>query len=386
MSFKERARLLLLRSLAPTVGRRVHPGSATGNNVVVIRPDHLGDLLLSAPAIRRLRELLPGAKIALLVGPWNQEAAEHIPGIHEVLTLDFPWFDRRPKRARWEPYLLLFREAERLRAYAWDTAVVLRHDFWWGAMLAARAGIPRRIGYAMPETRPFLTQSVPFDPDQHAVAQDLRLVEAALSGEGASPRTSALEFSLSPEEEAFAEDWLGRSRPSGPLVAVHPGAGAPVKRWPTARFAALVVELAEAHGATVVLTGAASEQALVEAVASEAGGVRPLCLIGAGLGQLAAALRRCALAIGVDSGVMHLAEAVGVPTVRLYGPADPAHFGPWREPSRHCVVRAELPCVPCDRLDFSPQELPLHPCIRAITVSAVLKAAEPFLALKPVAS
>ena len=83
--------------------------------------------------------------------------------------------------------------------------------------------------------------------------------------------------------------------------------------------------------------------------------------------------------MGVDSGIMHLAAALGVPTVRLYGPVDPVRFGPWGSPERHRVVRAELPCVPCNRLDFSEDELALHPCVRAITVDAALEAARPFL-------
>ncbi|MFZ1627300.1 MAG: glycosyltransferase family 9 protein, partial [Anaerolineae bacterium] len=92
------------------------------------------------------------------------------------------------------------------------------------------------------------------------------------------------------------------------------------------------------------------------------------------LAQLAALLQRSALVIGLDSGPMHLAAALGVPTIHLYGPVDAASFGPWGDPARHRVITSAWACVPCNRLDFTDADLPLHPCVRAITVEQVLAA------------
>jgi len=96
------------------------------------------------------------------------------------------------------------------------------------------------------------------------------------------------------------------------------------------------------------------------------------------LGQLAALLGRCRVVVGVDSGPMHLAVAQGVPTVHLFGPVDPALFGPWGDPERHRVVILEprLPCMFCNRLDYRVEELSAHPCVRDISGEAVLAAVD----------
>jgi heptosyltransferase-2/heptosyltransferase-3 len=98
-------------------------------------------------------------------------------------------------------------------------------------------------------------------------------------------------------------------------------------------------------------------------------------LVGVPLGLVAAVLARTSLVVGVDSGILHLATAAGAPTVRLVGPVDPGRFGPWGDPALHRTVRADPPCVACNRLDYAGEELALHPCIRAISVEAVLAAA-----------
>jgi len=81
------------------------------------------------------------------------------------------------------------------------------------------------------------------------------------------------------------------------------------------------------------------------------------------------------LVIGVDSGPMHLAVAQGVPTIHLYGPVDHRTFGPWGDLRRHRVVISDLGCIPCNRLDYTPEELEPHPCVRLITEEQVLEEA-----------
>ncbi|MCU0494799.1 MAG: hypothetical protein MUD01_24705, partial [Chloroflexaceae bacterium] len=184
-------RLLFLRLLAllarPFVVRRA---PAIPRRILVIKPDHLGDVLLATPALVRLRESFPQALIVALVGPWAAVVLAHNPTIDALLTLPFPGFDRSkrspeqsltkaqssqrsadnhagaglrafaPVRALHkllaliQPYLLLLRYAALLRAGQFDTALLLRDDHWWGAALALLAGIPCRIGHAVPECRP----------------------------------------------------------------------------------------------------------------------------------------------------------------------------------------------------------------------------------------
>ncbi len=413
-------RMYLLRVLAGLTNPLVpstHLPLPPAPSILVIRPDHLGDLLFSTPTLATLRQALPDARITCLVGPWAAEIVARNPHVDQVLTLSFPWFDRRPKRSPWGPYRLLLREASRLRGHHFDLALILRFDHWWGALLAYLGGIPRRIGYDLPETRPFLTRYVPYVPDRHEVLQNLDLIyhgllrgpeerpSESLIGTGGnsvelkgfspeflgvprsssdrrdlSPKAFRLEFHPTAGEQARMTAWLA-ARGVGaadPLVGLVPGSGAPVKRWRPEAFARVGDELAQRHDAWVVITGSAGERPLAQQIAAQ---MRVQALVAAGettLGELAALLGRCRVVVGVDGGPMHLAVAQGVPTVHLFGPVDPARFGPWGNPERHRVVTLEprLPCMFCNRLDYGPEELPEHPCVRHIPVEAVLTAAD----------
>jgi ADP-heptose:LPS heptosyltransferase len=159
------------------------------------------------------------------------------------------------------------------------------------------------------------------------------------------------------------------------LVAIHPGSGAPIKSWPVPRWAAVIQTLRARHDAEIVLTGGLGERDLVRQIADlvEPG---PLTLAGeTTLDQLAALFAACDLVLGGDSGPLHLAAAVGTPTVRLYGPTDVREFGPWPQNGPHVALAAGLPCQPCRNLLDPPcgaTELPA--CLRAITPEIVAAA------------
>lgn len=377
MGTKERLRLAILRKAPRLYSRPPLPsGEELPSRVLVMRPDHLGDILLTFPALRLLRLGLPQAQITALVGPWARAALAGTADIDAVLTCPFPGFTRRPKGFPWAPYQLLRQEARRLRQERFDVALILRPDHWWGALLAYMARIPSRIGYDVPECLPFLSQALPHQPDRHHVEQSLNLVRA-LVGEGV-PSPIELSFRTTLEEEAFAREMAGQWPGEGPLVLIHPGSGAPVKLWTPAGFGRVADALAEGYDARVVVTGGPGEESLVREVA-HASGCSPHILMGATLGQMAALLRLSALAVGLDSGIMHLAVAVGTPSVHLYGPVDRVVFGPWGLAGKHVVITSDLDCIPCNRLDYPSRELARHTCVRDIPPSRVLQAAERLL-------
>jgi len=259
-------------------------------------------------------------------------------------------------------------------------AVVLRFDHWWGALLAYLAGIPRRVGYDVAEVRPFLTEAVPYVPGRHEVKQNLALVERAAGCE-LPMADSPLEFHLTIEDRAFAEGFLTeRGVGEGDLlICIHPGAGAPVKLWREEAWARVGDALAQRYGAKIILTGSAGERPLCEAIARRMA-AEPIVAAGeTTLGGLAALMARSRLVLGVDSGPLHLAVAVGAPTVHLYGPVDSRTFGPWGDPARHVVITSNMDCIPCNRLDYAPEELDEHPCVRNIPAEHVLGAAERLL-------
>ncbi|GAP62174.1 hypothetical protein ARMA_0597 [Ardenticatena maritima] len=372
------ARLLLLHAAARLAARRpTPPPPDTPRRLVLIRPDHLGDILFLTPVLPLLREALPHTHITALVGRWAAPLLTGHPALDAVETLDFPWFDRQPRRSLWDPYARLFRAAQTL-AGRFDTAVILRFDHWWGGWLAAQAGIPRRIGYATPALAPFLTDAVPYTEGLHEVVQNARLLNRFGVPATLSPHIAPLFFPLDDAARARART-LPTPPGSGPLVAIHPGSGAPVKRWRPEKWGALATMLHTRYGARFVLTGGPAERDLAAAVAAHTDA--PLVNLAGqtDLPTLAALFERCALVIGPDSGPLHIAVAVGTPTVHLYGPVSPATFGPWGPPERHRVVTRALACQYCHRLDWPEEVLADHPCVHGISVEAVLAAAETLL-------
>jgi heptosyltransferase-2/heptosyltransferase-3 len=366
-------RLTLLRAAGITY-RRSSP-TIEPRSILLIRPDHLGDMLFLTPALHVLRQALPAARITLLGGPWGVEAVRHNPDLDAIETCAFPGFERQPKESSLAPYRLLAATAGKLRGANYDTVVILRFDHWWGAWLAAAAGIPRRIGHDWPETRPFLTRALPYRSDRHEVEQNAAVLAALVPGVVAD--LGPTRYHVTDADRGWIADWLAAAGyASGQyLIAIHPGAGAAVKQWPAELWVQVASRLAERPDTRVVLTGGPGERKLVESVATRL--ARP-ALNAAGattLGQLAALYARCALVLGSDSGPLHLAAAVDAPTVHLYGPVSPVKFGPWGDPSRHVVLRTTWPCAPCDRLDWPAAALSQHACMTAITPDAVLHAA-----------
>ncbi|GAB4433791.1 MAG: glycosyltransferase family 9 protein [Chloroflexi bacterium OHK40] len=374
----KRVALQLLALLARLVLRR-NPGRI--ERVLVIKPDHLGDLLLATPALRQLRAGLPTARIVGLVGPWSRRVWQGNPHLDRLAELPFPGFERGAMAAHpFRPYLLLARYALLLRREAYDAALILRDDHWWGAALAAFAGIPRRVGHAHPLVAPFLSDALPYAPREHVARQSLDAVARLLGAPPSTPAIIPTTFVPSPAETAWAAAWVAANcGPGERLVVIHPGTGGPTKHWPAARWAAVGNALSLRPGVRLLLTGGPTEAPLVAEIAAQL--LRsPLTLAGqTSVGQLAALLRHAAIVLGVDSGPLHLAVSQGVPSVHLFGPSDSARFGPWGHPERHVVLEAGLFCSPCGVFAACPRGTAGPECMAALPAATVIAVASRLL-------
>src|SRR5579875_2071825 len=159
--------------------RKARPLPGQPPRILLIRPDHLGDLILTTPILQALREHASDAHLTMMVGPWSSEIVARHPALDHLLTSPFPGFSRTPQRPL-APYKLLFKVARQLRREHFDLAINLRPDFWWGAALLYLAGIPRRIGYAIQPGTPFLTHTLSPRAREHATVSNLRLASAGL--------------------------------------------------------------------------------------------------------------------------------------------------------------------------------------------------------------
>ncbi len=366
VTLKRRIRLQILQAIGRLNPPR--PLQAEPKRILIIRPDHLGDLVLAAPALSALWAALPTTGLTAWLGPWGEPVWRHHPALDAIEVCPFPGFTRAPKPNPFAPYALARREARSL-AGRFDAALNLRFDFWWGAMTACWAGIPV-LGYDVPECRPFLARSVPYQPGLHETDQNLLLVEA-LAG---------AELAAVPAPPLFPEADLPEGAPPGAIV-IHPGAGAEVKLWDEQRWAAVASALA-AEAPIVFTAGSDEEVAMAERIRASMSAPTEV-LSGLTLPQLAALYKRCRLVLAPDNGPLHVARAVGAPTVTLFGPTDPLLFGPRPESSaRNEVIRLPWSCIPCRRLDYNPAELAYHLCVKLIEPEQVIEAARRVLAAR----
>jgi len=373
--FKHMIRRALLHTVAKLPIRRRTLSRDTADTILVIRPDHLGDVLLSTPALRMLRTAQPNADIHMLVGAWSADVLAPYDEIDTILTLPFPGFTRDSGASAVSPYQLALKSARKLRAVGYHAALILRPDHWWGALVAHLAGIPLRIGYDHPDVSPFLTHPLKLQ-HEHSVLRNVRVV-AELTHSLFEPARLPLRFSVSELDRGHIDDELyARSvTDNKPIIAVHPGAGTWIKRWDVEKWASVVDTLAARLDAIPVFSGGAHERNLIADIQAR---MRRTSVNFAGetdIGALAALYQRARLVIGTDSGPMHLAVAVGTPTVTLYGAADPVEFGSWGDPVKHAVLFSDIACRPCRVLDWGSDDPAYHPCVRDITVARVLDAA-----------
>lgn len=341
--------------------------------LLIIKPDHLGDALLATPAIQAIKRKRPDTSIDVLCGPWSADILAPYREIDNVRALPFPGF-QRSSAGQTNAWRLLLSSARQLRKIGYRRAFIMRPDHWWGALLAFLAGIPDRHGYATPGVAPFLTTACQLQ-HEHALEQNLRLAESWI---GAIEREGIrLEYPLA---AADREDIAGRMldwgiKAGGSYVCIHPGSGASSKLWTEENCAQVADALAADFGAAVILTGGPAEAPLLEEIRARSSS-DALRIAGATtVGQLGALYAGARAVLGPDSGALHLAAAVGCPTVALFGPADPLEFAPWGDPRQHAVITSDIACRPCRILDWRQDDAANHPCVRDISAGQVLAAA-----------
>jgi heptosyltransferase-2/heptosyltransferase-3 len=378
---KHRVRDTLL-PVAAHLSRSGPQASEPTDTLLVIQPDHLGDVLLSQPAVRYLRDAFPSTRLVGVVGPWSRRIAELSWPVDALHTVEFPGFDRDGPLGGVRPYRRLRDESRRLAPFAASTAVVLRPDAWWSAWLAHASGIRRIVTGDDPRLSAFATTRAVVPPDAHAAARALAIARAAVGvGPDGSVRPSQAPLYLPLLDDAsravatmLADAGVQTGRG---YVVIHPGAGVPVKQWPAHRWTSIARAL-HAAGVGVVLTGSTAEAELTREIARDT--PRALDLAGqTTIDELVELLRGAALVIGPDCGPLHMAVATHTPTVHVFGPSDPVRYGPWGTAYQHLVVRAGWSCPRCG--DLSANREAGCGCMLAVRAAAVQATAEQLLGI-----
>ncbi|MEO8601748.1 MAG: lipopolysaccharide heptosyltransferase II [bacterium] len=306
--------------------------------VLVKEVNWLGDLVMTLPALRAVRRALPHTRLTVLV---KQELASFFDGAR--------WLDEViPYRVRGGLGGMLDRRriVASLRRQRFELAVIFPRSFE-SALWPALARIPRRVGYRDDARGPLLTDAAVRTPallQQHQAYDYLTLLRERL---GIAGDIADCAIDVEPRHRTTIDGWLAaRRRRRGPLIALAAAAAyGPAKEWPTARWVELADRLFERHGAECVLVGAPAERAKCERIAAA---TRHDVMIAAGettIGEALALLARCAGFAGNDSGSMHVAGALGIPTVGLFGSTNPQRTAPLGPRTR--VLYHRLDCSPC---------------------------------------
>jgi heptosyltransferase-2 len=308
------------------------------SRILVKATNWLGDVIMGMPALRALRRAAPDAHLAVMI---RQELAS--------LLASAPWIDavipyRHP------------RGLDRLRRVPEIIATIRSGRFDWAIVFPSRpesalwmflARVPRRVGYALHRRGPLLTHKALPSPEArvgHQVHWYLDLLRQTLGIEG-TPADHSVD--VDPGERRQMAQWLERRRrrPQAPLAALAPAAAyGAAKEWGAERYAELIDRL-DAAGWECVVVGAPSERVRCQEVRARS---RTGAILAAGetsVSALAALLSLCQGFAGNDSGAMHLAAAVGIPTLGIFGSTTPERTGPLGANSR--VLYERIECSPC---------------------------------------
>ncbi|HUB97149.1 MAG TPA: glycosyltransferase family 9 protein [Stellaceae bacterium] len=283
--------------------------------ILFITATRIGDAVLSTGLLSHLIATHPGARFTIAAGPAAAPLFAAVPGLDQLIVVE-----KRRYALHW---LALYRHAALTR---WDLVVDLRGSALSYLVLAKSRRVAAKGDYA-----------------EHRVAQLGRLLSLA------PPPAPRLWFAAAHRDRAAA-----LIPPGGPVLAIGPCANWRGKEWPAERFAALAEALTARDGplpqARIAIAAASHERARAEPVLASIPAARRIDLIGQDLLTVAASLGRCALFVGNDTGLMHVAAATGIPTLGLFGPSHASHYGPWGKLG--AVVSTAIPAMELFRIGF----------------------------------
>ncbi len=311
-------------------------------NILVISLQGIGDLLLTTPLLHTLKSEISPVKVSVLTFDNNKAILNGNPDIEEVIT-----FNSKDSNNPWSIIRLL----TYLRRNKYDLSIGAYPCGLRSAFMGYASGAKERLGQGLSIFRNYrwlFTKQINTKEVKHAVLINLDFLD--LLGIRTNPLNAKVVLNLSDEEMNDASCFL-ESQGAGRgdlIVAIHVGGGKPAveyKSWPIERFSKVADILTEKCGAKIVFIGGSSDIGPVD-IAARAMTNKPVIAAGKlSLKSTAALLKKSKLLISNNSGPMHIAAAIGTPTVSISGPVDPRIHGPWGD--GHIVLQSELDCSPC---------------------------------------
>jgi len=339
--------------------------------ILVVQPSWVGDAVMATPALRALRVKFPDAQISYLIKRYVKPMYTGMPWADRLITYRTGKTDKHAGRSQFLGLIA------KLRTQHFDTAVILPGSFK-SALVCKMAGIGRIVGYERDGRGFLLTDRLlpPKKDGRYVPSPIVKYYMGLASYLGSTDRDLTMALFVTPSEKREADETLARAKLSAesprPWIMLNPGAmyGAS-KCWPASYFAEVADALIEQRNATVLISSSPRERAIVDEILSHM--KRPertvdLSRCGMTLGALKDIVRRCDLMITNDTGPRHIAAAMDVPVVTLFGPTHPQWTEIYFNKERICQVPVH--CGPC-QLKRCPLD---HRCMTRLVPSIVLRA------------
>ena len=347
------------------------PAPVRYQRIVVFLLLPIGDTLFTTPTIHALRQRYPEARIDALAYPTNAGILEGNPDLDRVFLY--------PTRDTWQGVWAYLRLIAILNARRYDLGVECSPYLWW---LSVLCGIPRRLYLDFPIPYWFLPLGKRPWSKRHAIENMASLLKPL----GLTADVSRVIVQPTPSSKVAALRFLEEQEiaPHARVLGIHPGGEGfrGLKRWGAAQFATMACALATRHDARVLIFGGPDELELANEVA-EAIGPEAIVLNGkVSLGVATALMERCFLFVGNDSAPLHMAAAMGTPTLGIFGPTNPTNYRPV---GRHvAIVRSGIACSPCVSFVgtttlFGGSQCQDSHCLQVLTPERVTGAAEALL-------
>ncbi len=349
-------------------------------NILILNPFGIGDVLFSTPLIRNLRFHYPYAFIAVAVQKKVAPILENNPNINKVIHFSRGDFKELSRQSRIRAIGFLFKTLGEILRHKFDLCIDLSLEHRYSLFLKF-LGVRQRLGFNYKHRGRFLTQRINLDgyEKKHVVEYHLELLKLL----GIESRFKNLEIFLKQEERDRAEEFLRKKGilKSDLTIGIIPGGGASwgrqsyLKHWPGEKFAQVADKLAEEFGAKIIIFANSPEREIAENVIQKMHQPAISMIAKTDLRQFMALINQCNLIITNDGGPLHLAVALGVKVVSIFGPVDEQVYGPYPLNSRHIAIKKDFSCRPCYRKFRMPECNYQHRCLTGITVDEVFREA-----------
>ncbi|MBI3599382.1 MAG: lipopolysaccharide heptosyltransferase I [Nitrospinae bacterium] len=340
--------------------------------ILIVKLGSIGDVVHALPVLRTIRHNLPDAYIAWIIEDRAKEILNGNKDINNVITVDTKKWRKRLSISTLKE---IFSIIKTLREDKFDIAIDLQGLIKSG-VISILSGAKTIIGFDSKNCREYLNvlftnkKISPSDKDVHVVDINLSLLKPF----GFKEIKKEFSLSHSPEDDEYINEFFTKNKlqlihsmgAPKPLIAINPAAGWKTKEWGIKNYAELCERIVKEMDADVMLTWGPGEDAMVKGVIASMS-YNPLAAPPTSLRQLIALLRRCRLFVGGDTGPLHIAAALKIPTVAIYGPSNPLRNGPYGD--GHIIVHKEIECSGCYKRNCD-----ILKCMKMISVEEVFSA------------